>query len=199
MKHVSRIVSQFAAMIAVLCIGSLVQAQPDETYYVANTRPPDAFLALRTKPSAASGERIAIMSNGTPLKVLERRGDGWWYVRMLPSGPEGWALSREGNRVWIVCCAAGQTGPNPISQTVTRCTVVRFPKVFARKVPDGEVQRNEGKYPIRLSGYLVDVQDMTSFKGNRWADVMFDSYDVNHGWVEYKYLTGCHSEHIRDE
>jgi hypothetical protein len=45
------------------------------------------------------------MSNGTLLKVLQRQGDGWWYVRVLPSGPEGWALSRQGNSVWIVCCA----------------------------------------------------------------------------------------------
>jgi hypothetical protein len=71
--------------------------------------------------------------------------------------------------------------------------------LFGRKVPDGEPQRSEGKYPIDITGYVVDVQDATVFKGKSWADVVFDSYDVNHGWVEYKYLTGCHSEHVRDQ
>jgi hypothetical protein len=89
----------------------------NDTYYVANTRPPDAFLALRTNPTSAAGRRIATMPNGTPLKVLERRGDGWWYVRVLPSGPEGWALSRQGGSVWIECCRTGvndqRTIPTP--------------------------------------------------------------------------------------
>jgi hypothetical protein len=199
MKQVDRIAGQVVTMIVLLCAASATQAQADETYYVPNTRPPDAFLALRTKPTAESGDRLATMPNGTPVKVLERRADGWWYVRVLPSGPEGWALSREGNRVWIVCCATGEIAPGTFGHTVTRCTVARSPRVFARKVPDGEPQRNEGKYPIDITGYVVDVQDATVFKGKSWADVVFDSYDVNHGWVEYKYFTGCHSEHVRDQ
>jgi Bacterial SH3 domain len=89
-----------------VCSSSVAQTSSadDEAYYVANTRPPDAFLALRTNPASGSGQRIAVLPNGTLLKVLERRGDGWWYVRVLPSGPEGWALSRQGNSVWIECC-----------------------------------------------------------------------------------------------
>src|SRR5947209_2050339 len=73
-------------------------------HYVANTRPPDAYLALRTQPSAASGTRIMTMPNGTALRVLERRADGWWRVRVEPSGQEGWALAFQGNRSWIDCC-----------------------------------------------------------------------------------------------
>jgi|SRR6516164_9581068 hypothetical protein len=70
-------------------------------YRVDNTRPPDAFLALRTHPSSVTGRRIMAMPNGTPLNVLQRNSNGWWYVRVL-GGPEGWALSRQGNKTWIV-------------------------------------------------------------------------------------------------
>jgi Bacterial SH3 domain len=112
MKYLNRLgfgVAAIATAAVTLCPTSMAQnaSSDNDSYYVANTRPPDAFLALRTNPTSGSGQRIATMPNGTPLKVLERRGDGWWYVRVLPSGPEGWALSRQGNSVWIVCCATG--------------------------------------------------------------------------------------------
>jgi len=74
-------------------------------YYVANTQPPDAFLALRTEPSATFGQRVMAMANGTLLQVLRRRDDGWWYVKVMPTGDEGWALSGQGSQAWIVCCA----------------------------------------------------------------------------------------------
>ncbi|MBV8755334.1 MAG: trypsin-like peptidase domain-containing protein [Hyphomicrobiales bacterium] len=73
-------------------------------YYVDNTRPPDAFLALRTQPSATVGVKIMEMPNGTRLQVLQRRDDGWWYVRVVPTGQTGWARSRVGRIVWIYCC-----------------------------------------------------------------------------------------------
>jgi hypothetical protein len=47
------------------------------------------------------------MPNGTLLEVLERRPDGWWRVRVVPSGQEGWTLSGQGQDVWIECCKAG--------------------------------------------------------------------------------------------
>ena len=79
---------------------------PDKFYYyVANTRPPDAFLALRNLPASGLGQRIMAMANGTLLQVLQRRDDGWWYVRVVATGAEGWALSGQGNQAWIVCCA----------------------------------------------------------------------------------------------
>jgi hypothetical protein len=135
MKHCARIVFRIATIAVIACAGSIAQAETDETYHVANTRPPDAFLSLRTKPSSATGARIATMPNGTPLKVLERRSDGWWYVRILSSGPEGWALSRQGNSVWIVCCATAEmpSEQGTTSNTVTRCTVVHSPKVYCKK------------------------------------------------------------------
>jgi len=88
-----------------------VQARADNAlYYVANTRPPDAFLALRTQPTSAAGSRVMTMPNGTTLRVLERRTDGWWRVRVEPSGQEGWALASQGNRTWIECCVTASVG-----------------------------------------------------------------------------------------
>ena len=78
-------------------------------YYVANTRPPDDFLALRSHPTSRMGLRIMAMRNGTRLQVLQRRTDGWWYVRVVPSGEEGWALSGQGNQIWIECCVRAST------------------------------------------------------------------------------------------
>jgi len=78
---------------------------PDNSYhFVANTRPPDAYLSLRTEPTSSRGQRITTMPNGTLLQVLQRQSDGWWYVRMVANGQQGWALSRQGDRVWIYCC-----------------------------------------------------------------------------------------------
>jgi hypothetical protein len=82
-------------------------------YYVANTRTPDAFLALRTQPTSASGARVTTMPNGTALRVLERRGDGWWRVRIETSGQEGWALAAQGSRTWIECCITATVASPP--------------------------------------------------------------------------------------
>jgi hypothetical protein len=71
------------------------------TYYVANATPPDAFLSLRTEPTAKSGSRLMAMPNGTKLQVLERRPNGWWRVRVTDSGQEGWALSAAAGKTWI--------------------------------------------------------------------------------------------------
>ena len=99
------------------CPPSYAQSNsPDNFYfYVANTMPPDAFLSLRTAPTAAHGLNVMQMPNGTLLQVLQRRDDGWWYVRVVPSNQEGWALSGQGNRVWIECCVTASTNP-PVGQ-----------------------------------------------------------------------------------
>jgi hypothetical protein len=84
-------------------------AKPQEgnsLHFVANTQPPDAYLALRTQPNSRQGSRIKIMPNGTLLQVLQRRNDGWWQVRVVPSGEQGWTLSGQGSRQWIRCCSA---------------------------------------------------------------------------------------------
>jgi hypothetical protein len=86
-----------------------------ETYfYVANTRPPDDFLALRTDPSISIGQRVAKLPNGTALQVFERRADGWWRVRVKVSGLDGWVKSGQGEKKWVLCCVSmeetGSTG-----------------------------------------------------------------------------------------
>jgi hypothetical protein len=83
------------------------EARPEIKYYVvANATPPDAFLALRTDPSPKTGSRIEVMPNGTVLEVLKTNPNGWWYVRVVASGKEGWALSGQNDKHWIVCCVA---------------------------------------------------------------------------------------------
>lgn len=80
-------------------------------HYVANTPPPDAFLGLRTHPNLQTGLRITTLPAGALLDVLERRPDRWWYVRLVPSGQEGWVLSGEGKDLWIECCRMGLNDP----------------------------------------------------------------------------------------
>lgn len=104
-----------------LCLGTAVSAQNGAAYsYVANTAPPDAFLALKLYPSANS-PRIMAMANGTKLDVLLRRADGWWYVKVSPTGEQGWAFSGRGNKAYILCCAAtggAQTEAEPAVKDV---------------------------------------------------------------------------------
>jgi len=80
-------------------------------HHVANTPPPDAFLGLRTHPNLQTGLRITTLPAGALLDVLERRPDRWWYVRLVPSGQEGWVLSGEGKDLWIECCRMGLNDP----------------------------------------------------------------------------------------
>jgi hypothetical protein len=63
--------SIFALVVTALCPQSIAQNASSDatTFYVANTRPPDAFLALRTNPTTGFGHRrIATTANGTPMK-----------------------------------------------------------------------------------------------------------------------------------
>jgi hypothetical protein len=90
---------------------AIAQQSPPEIKYhvVANTTPPDAFLSLRTDPSSSIGRRIETMPNGTALQVLKTNSDGWWYVRVVASGNEGWTLSGQKDKRWIVCCVNSPT------------------------------------------------------------------------------------------
>jgi YARHG domain len=101
------------------------RAQGSVAYsYVANTAPPDAFLALKTYPSVNS-PRIMAMANGTKLDVLLRRLDGWWYVKVWPTGEEGWAFSGQGSKAWILCCAGNdgsQTEAKSAAKEITDFT-----------------------------------------------------------------------------
>ena len=88
-------------------------AQDNATYhYVANTRPPDPFLSLRTHPTTTVGQRITTMPNGTLLEVVQRLNDGWWFVRVVSTGVEGWAMSGDRYAKWIDCCV---TAPQQVA------------------------------------------------------------------------------------
>lgn len=90
-----------------------VNIQDRSIYFVANTQPPDAYLSLRTHPSASVGRRITTMPNGTALQVLEKRNDSWWHVRIVESGQQGWAFSGSPNKPLIECCMS----PSSAQQT----------------------------------------------------------------------------------
>ena len=85
-------------------INAFAQAQFLDLYFVANTRPPDDFLALRSEPSSRYGERLEKMPNGTRLLVIQRREDGWWNVKNVNTGNVGWAFRGTDQRPWIDCC-----------------------------------------------------------------------------------------------
>jgi hypothetical protein len=97
------------ALVLVDIITANAQTQPSGHFYIANVTPPDDFLALRSLPSSKEGFRIMIMPKGTLVDVIEQRGDGWWKVRVYPSGEQGWALSGIGQRQWIICCQPENT------------------------------------------------------------------------------------------
>lgn len=109
------------ALVAAVQLASTASAQSGSAYsYVANTSPPDAFLALKAFPSLNS-PRIMAMANGTKLEVLLRRTDGWWYVKVSPTGEQGWAFSGRGSKAYILCCAeagGGQVEREPVAKDI---------------------------------------------------------------------------------
>lgn len=109
-----------AMLVMIFAAPSLFAPASAQSSYVANTSPPDAFLALKAYPSGNS-PRIMAMANGTKLDVLLRRVDGWWFVKVSPTGEQGWAFSGRGNKAYILCCAAAdgsQTEVEPIVKDV---------------------------------------------------------------------------------
>jgi hypothetical protein len=151
-------------LIAVGCVlfgSSMVAAQqrPSDTalHYVTNTRPPDTFLALRTQPTSATGARIMAMPNGTALRVLERRADGWWLVRMEPSGPEGWAMAYQGNRTWIDCCLTASVA-QPAQAQESQLTGFRTPSGNIHcQYLEGETDKGEPNKIVRC-----DIRDIAN-------------------------------------
>jgi hypothetical protein len=109
------------ALTMLLGLTSASLGQSNAYSYVANMMPPDAFLALKTYPSS-NGPRIMAMANGTKLDVLLRRVDGWWYVKVWPTGEQGWAFSGQGAKAWILCCAAtdgARTEEQPVARDIS--------------------------------------------------------------------------------
>ena len=127
-----------AALAAFFPLGIAAVSAEEPIHFVANTKPPDAFLALRTDPTSKQGRRIMEMPNGTQLRVLERRNDGWWHVRVVASNTDGWALSGQGGKSWISCCiSAPQTATakphaNVASLATTGSTASTSPTLAAR-------------------------------------------------------------------
>src|SRR5271165_2030872 len=76
--RVRQLLSQCASVVPVApatvapqpAAGSAAASAGDSSpvYFVANTTPPDAFLALRTDPSSTIGVRISILPNGSTFK-----------------------------------------------------------------------------------------------------------------------------------
>lgn len=110
---ISRILAAMFLLLAGLALAQAQDAPAGPLWYVANTRPPDAYLSLRTDPTTLTGFSIAAMPNGTLLQVLDERPDGWWRVRIVATGQVGWALSGADDRVWIQCCAGAAAAPPP--------------------------------------------------------------------------------------
>jgi hypothetical protein len=111
--RVRQILSQcaFAGPAVPVAPQATAAAQDDSpVYFVANTTPPDAFLALRTDPSSTVGLRIATLPNRSTFQILERRPDGWWRIRTT-AGQEGWLLSGNGDKTWVACCMSATGVP----------------------------------------------------------------------------------------
>lgn len=107
------------ALIVLIGLVATVPAhgQAERLHVVANTVPPDAFVSLRTDPSTRTGQRVATMPNGTVVKVLEQNPDGWWKVRVVSTGQEGWALSGKNGKSWIT----GQNQAAPADDVRPAC------------------------------------------------------------------------------
>jgi hypothetical protein len=76
------------------------KAIEDTPCRVADVRPPDAWLALRSEPSARSGRQLRRLLPGQTFEMLGEQRDEWYRVR-LPDGLHGW-VSWEVRR-WIAC------------------------------------------------------------------------------------------------
>lgn len=108
-------------------------AQTSSYYYVFNTQPPDNFLALRTHPSVQYGSRIKKMPNGTLLQFLSGKSDGWWFVKVVPSGEQGWVLSAHSGKRWIECCTIYDSEKAvPISEDELRAIIAPHPNMLAQ-------------------------------------------------------------------
>ncbi|MCV0387894.1 MAG: SH3 domain-containing protein [Nitrobacter sp.] len=135
-----------ASFLLAIGISAAIAQAPAETekgaqgklHVIANAAPPDAFVSLRTDPSLKAGKRLATMPNGTVVKVLQQNPDGWWKVRVVSTGQEGWALSNQNGKVWITCCAPSDQGP----------TVAAQPSQAGAQPPNRGPQDDEAKAAI---------------------------------------------------
>jgi hypothetical protein len=174
---------------------SLDEAFDLPLYHIVNAE--NDVLALRTEPSLRSGLEIMLVPNGTLVEVVERRKDRWWYVRLLPLGQEGWALSGRGARRWIECCRLRLDVAEPIAleepvgfKTPTRNVYCVLEQTWLRcdsKQITGSVSQKPGDCyldwgdayvvtPTSDGGYVLCHGDTvandalpTLLYGNRWS------------------------------
>jgi uncharacterized protein len=122
-----------AALALAVIVPDAARAQATEQFYrVANTRPPDAYVSLRSQPSSSAGQRLDSLSNGTLLRVLEKRPNGWWRLQVVSNGKQGWALSGQRGRSWIVCCTSAVSLPK------VETSVALSPAALKKLVDSGE-------------------------------------------------------------
>ncbi len=179
-----------AAGLLPFCTQSVVAQQSQAFHYVANTRPPDAYLALRTHPTTRIGLQIATLPNGTLLEILERRGDGWWRVRVNPSGQEGWALSGTAGRTWIECCVRA-----PGAQATPA-----DPELVGFRMPSGNVYcMLEPDLPNMPGGLRCDIADADGPMPPRPDDCDLDwgrAFVVSENGTSGERI--CHGDTVRD-
>jgi uncharacterized protein YecT (DUF1311 family) len=120
----------------------------EKLHVIANTTPPDAFVSLRTDPSTQVGQRLATMPNGTVVKVLQQKPDGWWKVRIVATGQEGWSLSGQNGKTWITPSEQDQAAtPNAPSKSSRGAVVAALRRYHGDKII---LRRGNG-----LDGYAV--------------------------------------------
>jgi hypothetical protein len=70
------------------------------TCRVADVRPPDAWLALRSEPSDRAGRQLRRLVPGDSFAMLGEQRNDWYHVR-APDGLTGWVSW--GKPRWIAC------------------------------------------------------------------------------------------------
>jgi len=186
-KSIGSLIALTTLCVLACSLGAQAQGSSDY-YYVGNTHPPDAYLAMRSAPSSVSGERIEAMPNGTPLEILEKRPDGWWLVRDVRTGRQGWALSGSPTTQWIVCCASAENAASG--------SQAEFARGF--KMPSNNIfcQYPEQDAASALRCDVVDVRELPP----RPADCDFDWGDAFEvGAADASGARICHGDTTRDD
>jgi uncharacterized protein YecT (DUF1311 family) len=160
--------SLYAARIPELGGGIVVAAakttaEQSGTHVVANTQPPDDYLSLRSDPSVSVGQRIAKMPNGTELKLLQGKLEGWARVEIVATGQKGWAFAGTDTTKYIVlrpATATAQTKTSSASDTAGFFVVASLPAPNDYVWLRSDASVSSGKQITKLaSGTAMEVLD----------------------------------------
>jgi TonB family protein len=105
------------------------------------------------------------MANGTLLQVLQRQADGWWYVRVVSTGQQGWALSRQGNTSWIECCQTAEA-PKPIEPPAAAKSISEWNNQVV-----AQLERNKN-YPVEALNKKEEGTVIVSFTVDRSGNLV---------------------------